>query len=433
MTTTVSFIIVLGILVFVHELGHFLVAKAFGVGVERFSIGFPPKMFGFQWGETEYCVSWIPLGGYVKLRGEDPEDVIDPNDPKMYSARPAKQRAGIVAAGPIMNLTLSFLLMPLVFMIGMNIPAFFEDPARIGWVVPGSAGDEAGMVTGDVIVALGGEQVADWEDLFETAALHEGETFSATVQRDGNTVEVKVDRKSVKGEDGLGVLPPMDPVVGRVAPGYPAHDAGLSPGDRILSVGGLPVNHWNEMARIIHESPGKSVTIALQRDGEKINLEVTPRMEEQSGRGLIGISPESQTVTRRYPAFEAISKGFKRNVELLGLTFRFLLDLVTFNASIKMLGGPIMIFQVTGEVARAGLTEFIAFMAFLSLQLGILNLLPIPVLDGGHLIFLGWEGVRGKPIDIRYREMAQRIGFLVLILLIIVVSYNDILRLLSGR
>ncbi|UCF30083.1 MAG: RIP metalloprotease RseP [bacterium] len=433
MTTTVSFIIVLGILVFVHELGHFLVAKAMGVGVDRFSIGFPPKMFGFRRGETEYCVSWIPLGGYVKLRGEDPEEDLDWDDPKMYSSRPPRQRAGIVIAGPVMNLVLSFILMSAVFLVGMSIPAFFEDPAIVGWIVPGSAGDKAGYQVGDVIVAFGDDQVEKWEDLFEAAAMQTNETFSARVLRNDHVVELPMNLEDMKGEEGLGVLPVMEPVVGRIAPGYPAQAAGLKPGDRILSVGGLPVNHWNEMARIIHGSPGKSITIGLERDGQTMRLDVTPQTDEKTGHGLIGISPESRTVSRRYPFFEAVARGVERNVELIKLTFRFLLDLVTFKASIKMLGGPIMIFQVTGEAARAGLSRFIEFMAFLSLQLGILNLLPIPVLDGGHLFFLGWEGIRGKPLDIRHREIAQRVGFLVLLLLIIVVSYNDILRLLSGR
>jgi regulator of sigma E protease len=222
-------------------------------------------------------------------------------------------------------------------------------------------------------------------------------------------------------------------VIGSLTPGYPAVEAGLMEGDRILSVGGLPVSHWNEMAQIIHGSPGKSVTIEIDREGQHHTLTVMPRLEEKSGRGLVGISPENETISRRYPVLESISRGFKRNVELLGLTFKFIWDLLTFNTSLKLLGGPIMIFQVTGEVARAGVSEFIAFMAFLSLQLGVLNLLPIPVLDGGHLLFLGLEGIKGRPLEPRSREMAQRIGFFLLLLLILVVSYNDILRILTSR
>ncbi len=433
MTTTLSFIIVLGVLVFVHELGHFLVAKATGVGVDRFSIGFPPKMVGFRYGETEYCISWIPLGGYVKLHGADPDEPADPGDVRMYSSRTPRQRAGIVAAGPIMNLAFSFILMPIVFMIGMNLPAFFESPVQVAWVVPDSIADAAGVENGDLLIQLGSREIANWEDLFEAAALASGDEIPLKINRNGEHFSVVVPVEELKSGNGLGVLPPLVPVIGSLTPGYPAVEAGLMEGDRILSVGGLPVSHWNEMAQIIHGSPGKSVTIEVDRDGTHQTLTVIPRLDEKSGRGLVGISPENETISRRYPVIESISIGFKRNVELLGLTFKFLWDLLTFNTSLKLLGGPIMICQVTGEVARAGISEFIAFMAFLSLQLGILNLLPIPVLDGGHLLFLGLEGIKGRPLEPRSREMAQRIGFFLLLLLILVVSYNDILRILTGR
>jgi regulator of sigma E protease len=192
MTTTLSFIIVLGVLVFVHELGHFLVAKSLGVGVDRFSIGFPPKMFGFKYGETEYCISWIPLGGYVKLHGEDPSEPADPNDSSLYSSRPPRQRAGIVAAGPIMNLTLSFVLMPLVFIIGMNIPAFFESPVQVGWVVPDSVADVAGVKNGDLLIRLGSKEIVNWEDLFEAAALVSGDEISLEIDRTGEHFSVVV-------------------------------------------------------------------------------------------------------------------------------------------------------------------------------------------------------------------------------------------------
>ncbi len=433
MTTTLSFIIVLGVLVFVHELGHFLVAKALGVGVDRFSIGFPPKMFGFRYGETEYCISWIPLGGYVKLRGEDPGETVDPDDPSLYSTRPPHQRAGIVAAGPIMNLTLSFILMPLVFMIGMNIPAFFESPVQVAWVVPDSVADAAGIKKGDHLIRLENREINNWEELFEAAAIATSDEVPLVINRDGKRLSIVIPVEDLKNGNGLGILPPLEPVIGTLAPGYPAIKAGLKVGDRILSVGGLPVSHWNEMAQIIHGSPGKSVTIEVDRGGEHLSLTVVPRLDEKSEQGLVGISPDNETIARRFPFVESVKRGFKRNLELLGLTFKFIWDLVTFNTSLKLLGGPIMIFQVTGEVAKAGIPEFIAFMAFLSLQLGILNLLPIPVLDGGHLLFMGLEGIKGRPLEPRYREMAQKIGFFLLILLILVVSYNDILRILSGR
>ncbi|NOY86269.1 MAG: RIP metalloprotease RseP [Deltaproteobacteria bacterium] len=433
MTTILSFIAVLGILVLVHESGHFLVAKAMGVGVDRFSLGFPPKMFGVKKGDTEYCVSWIPLGGYVKLRGEDPDEVADPQDPKMYSTRSPGQRAGIVAAGPVMNLILAFILMPMMFMIGINIPAFFERPVEVGWVAPDSPAEAAGLRPGDLVVRFNGEKTGDWEALFKAVSAAAGETATVDLVRDNRTLSIVVAGKDLKGNSGLGVFPPMAPVVGSLAPGYPAEKSGIKEGDLILAVGGLPVTHWNEMAQVIHGSPDKTITVVVKRGSEKLQVQVTPRLDEKTGRGFIGISPKSETITRRFGFMESISRGFKRNIELLKLTFGFLWDMITLHASIKFLGGPIMIFQVTGQAARAGLSEFIAFMAFLSLQLGILNLLPVPVLDGGHLFFLGLEKIKGRPLTPHVRETAQRIGFALLILLIVVVSYNDILRLFSGR
>jgi regulator of sigma E protease len=433
MTTTISFILVLGILVTVHELGHFLVAKALGIGVEKFSIGFPPRMFGFTRGETEYCISWIPLGGYVKLKGEGPDEVVeDPDDPTLFSARPPHQRAGVILAGPIMNLILAFIVMPLVFMVGMAVPSYLDDPPLAGWVEPGSPADKIGIIPGDLILNVNGEESATWEQFFEKVSQTADNLLEIQVQGSAGVRSVTIDLAET--EDGrIGIQPPMEPAIGALTPGYPAQKAGIEKGDRILSLGQIPVSHWSEMARIIHASAGKALTLKVLRGKEELSLSVTPVLDEKTGRGLMGISPMSENVIRRFGPVEAVVMGFERNVELLGMTFSFVWDLVSGQSSIKNLGGPIMIFQVTGEAARAGMAQFLAFMAFLSLQLGVLNLLPIPVLDGGHLVFLTAEGILRRPLDLRTREMAQKVGFFLLILLIIVISYNDILRIFGGR
>lgn len=433
MTTTISFIIVLGILVTVHELGHFLVAKALGIGVEKFSIGFPPRMFGFTRGETEYCISWIPLGGYVKLKGEGPDEVVeDPDDPTLFSTRPPYQRAGVILAGPVMNLVLAFIIMPLVFMVGLAVPSYLDDPPVAGWIEPGSPADKVGIIPGDLILNVDGEGTATWEQFFEKVSQTGGSNFEIQVQGSVGARSVTLDPAGAEG-GRIGIQPRLEPTIGVLTPGYPAQKAGVEKGDRILSLGQIPVSHWSEMARIIHASAGKTLTIKILRGEEELSLSVTPVLDEKTGRGLMGISPMSDTVTRRFGPAEAVAKGFERNVELLGMTFSFIWDLVTGQSSIKNLGGPIMIFQVTGEAARAGLAQFLAFMAFLSLQLGVLNLFPIPVLDGGHLVFLAAEGVLRRPLELRTREMAQRVGFFLLILLIVVISYNDILRILGGK
>jgi regulator of sigma E protease len=433
MTTTISFIVVLGILVTVHELGHFIVAKLLGIGVDRFSIGFPPKMFGFTKGETEYCISWIPLGGYVKLRGEGPdEEVVDADDPTLFSTRPPQQRGAVIIAGPIMNLVLAFIVMPLVFMVGMSVPTYLGDAPVAGWVEPGSAADRAGFIVGERIVSVSGADVDSWEAVFETMTAGSTTPQEVVVEGTGGSRTLTIDPPR-EDERGYGILPPMAPAIGSLTPGYPAQEAGIEKGDLILSLGGVPVSHWSEMARVIHGSAEKKITVVVKRGEETVSLEVTPRLDEASGHGLMGISPLSDTMVRRFGPVESLKRGAQRNLELLGMTFSFLWDLVSGNSSISNLGGPIMIFQVTGQAAKAGLAELLAFMAFLSLQLGVLNLLPIPVLDGGHLVFLTAEGLLRRPLDIKTQVIAQKVGFFLLITLIIVISYNDVLRLISSR
>ncbi len=431
MTATISFIIVLGILITVHELGHFLVAKGIGLRVERFSIGFPPKMFGFTRGDTEYCISWIPLGGYVKISGENPEESVkDPDDPKNFMSRPAYQRAAVILAGPLMNLVLAFLIMPFVFFIGTSVPSYLEKPPVAGWIQPESPADMAGLRTGDLILSVNGAQTPTWEDFFEKAAVPD--SIRIEVKRAQDIHFISLDQDSA-GKSGIGVFPSMDPVIGFLVKGGEAEKAGVREGDRVVSIGGLPVSDWNQMAQIIHNSPGKSMTFEIERDGDHKAFSITPVKDESTGYGLVGISPRTESVTRKFGIADSLRMGTARNFELLGLTFSFLWDLITFQSSIKNLGGPIMIFQVSGQAAKAGLNQFLAFMAFLSLQLGILNLLPIPVLDGGHLLFLSIEGITRKPVNVQTRETAQKVGFFLLLLLILVISYNDIARLLPGK
>lgn len=433
MTTTLSFIIVLGLLITAHELGHFLMAKALGIGVERFSIGFPPKMIGFTRGETEYCISWIPLGGYVKLKGEGPDEVVeDPDDPALFSTRPPLQRAAVILAGPVMNLIFAFVIMPVHFMVGTSVPSYFDKPPVTGWVEPGSPADAAGIVPGDLVLSVNGEPAGTWEKLFEKLSLAEGGSLTLEVRGRAGDRSFDLDLSSAE-EGRIGIQPPLEPAIGGLTPGYPAEKAGVQKGDKVLSLGQVPVSHWSEMARIIHASAGKTMTLKVLRGEEEVSLTVTPVLDEKTGRGLMGITPQTETVVRRFPVGEAIAKGFERNVELLGLTFSFIRDLVMGRSSISNMGGPIMIFQVSGQAARAGLAEFLWFLSFLSLQLGVLNLFPIPVLDGGHLVFLTAEGILRRPLELRTREMAQRVGFFLLILLILVISYNDILRLFGGR
>jgi regulator of sigma E protease len=353
MTTFLATIFVLGILIFFHELGHFLIAKKSGIKVERFSLGFPPKLIGKKIGDTEYCISWVPLGGYVKMAGEDPDQKEIKGEPWEFMSKPVHTRALVVFAGPAMN----FILAILIF-----------------WG----------------IIFFAGKQ-----------EIHE----------DTNQI-------------------------GLVAAGGPADEAGIRPDDRIISINGTEVATFVEMAEIIYEQVEKPVEVKWIRDGEKYTAMITTykdRILDETGEikyvGKIGIGPSYTTVKVGF--FRSLLEGVDTAVFILVETIKFIIGLITGAASIKLVGGPVFIAQVAGQTARAGFVSLLSFTALLSINLSLINVLPIPVLDGGHLLFLGIEKIKGKPLSLKQRAAMQQIGFAFLILLIIFITYNDFLRLIK--
>lgn len=429
MTTLISFIIVLGFLVLIHELGHFLVAKKLDVKVEKFSIGFGPRIFAFTKGETEYMISAIPLGGYVKLMGEDPGEEVE-NDPRDFASRPVSHRMAIIIAGPLMNLLLTFVLLPLVFMIGVNLPAYIDKEVSVGWVMSDSPAEESGFKAGDVVRQIDGDYVESWEAAVTTFASNPGRRLSLQVERDGGLAHIYLTPRLMEGDGSgyTGLVHHMAPIIGSVRSGSPAATGGLMAGDRINSVNGALVDHWIGMSSRIKASNGSPVTLLVARGSDELELTVTPTKDDTSGNYIIGVSYSTPMVLKKFGLMGAVNEGMKRAVGLTVLTVGILKKLVTLDLSVKSLGGPIMIAQATGAAAQAGLSEVLSLMAFISLQLGILNLLPIPVLDGGHVFFLLAELGLRKPISIKTREIAQQVGFAILITLMLVVSYNDIMR-----
>jgi regulator of sigma E protease len=426
--TFIYFLIVIGILVFVHEFGHFIMAKRAGVRVEKFSLGMGPKLFGFKKGDTEYIISALPLGGYVKMAGENPDE--EPTgDAGEFQSKTVWQRMKIAATGPLTNITLAFVVMPIVFMIG----TYTLGPARVGYIDKGSPADHAGFVVGDIVEKVNGRSVADWEKAEMLFAVNPETDVQVTIDRNGAkkalTLRPQLDPERQIGTSGL--YPDFPAEVGGLMKGLPAEKAGVQLHDKIISVNGKSVHYWNQFSTAIKNSQGKKQRISIARDGKQIDFSLTP--VEHNGQYIIGIQPFLKLVYKQYGFVESLRLGFDKTLDLIDLTFLTLKKLLTFNLSIKTLGGPVMIAQMSGKAAEAGFSTFLNFLAFVSISLGILNLLPIPVLDGGLILFLLIEAVRKKPLQRRTMEIAQSIGASVLITLIAVVSYNDVMRMFFSK
>jgi len=438
-------IVLLGILIFVHELGHFIFAKALGVKVLKFSLGFGPRLVGKTLGETEYCISAFPLGGYVKMLGEEQGEELEEADKRRaYSEQPVWKRFSIVFFGPIFNLLFAAVVFVGIFFAG--VPVSNPD---IGPVTKGSPAAVAGFKTGDRVLAIDGDKVLSWDDVERTLDESRGRELLFSVKRDGNTINVRVapEKKVVtdilgdrKEEWEIGAAPLIYPVVGEVMNGTPAEKAGLKKGDRITSIGQTAVDTWQDMTSLIHASPGVPLQFHMKRDGHVMDVTIVPEKKtvksptgEEKDIGLIGIAPEGNDFIRRYGPARAISLGFQRTWDVSVLTVLSIVKLIQRIIPAETIGGPIMIFEMAGRQASIGALNFFTFMAIISINLGILNLLPIPILDGGHLMFLTIEAIRKRPLSEKVVMVAQRVGLALLISLMVFALYNDIVRLITGK
>ena len=426
--TLIYFLIVIGILVFVHEFGHFIMAKRAGVRVEKFSLGMGPKLFGYKKGDTEYVISALPLGGYVKMAGENPDE--EPTgSPDEFQSKTVWQRVKIAVTGPLTNIVLAFVLMPLVFLVG----TYTIGPAAVGFVEKGSPAEKSGFRVGDVIEEINGRKITDWEKGAMLIAVNPDTDITVKIKRTGELLTLTL-RPTLDPERNIGTsgLYPDFPVeIGKLKPAFPAEKAGIKEHDKILSVDGMTVYYWNQFSTAVKESKGRKLVLEIEREGKRTQVTVTPT--ESEGRYVIGVEPIIPLIFRKYGFFESLSMGFDKTIESIDLTFITLKKLLTFNLSIKTLGGPVMIAQMSGQAAAAGLSSFLSLLAVISISLGILNLLPIPILDGGMVLFLVIEAVRKKPLSRRTMEISQSIGAAVLIALIAVVSYNDVVRMFFSK
>jgi regulator of sigma E protease len=438
--TIAAGIIMLGILVFVHELGHFCVAKFCGVKVLKFSLGFGPRLISHQWGETEYMICAIPLGGYVQMLGEgggeqgEDSEITAEEEQRSFAKKSVFKRMAIVAAGPIMNLILPFLILPLAYLVGINLPAYLDESPCVGYVVSGSEAEQAGFLRGDCIVKISGLTVATWTETGPALVNSAGSPIIFTLERDSVTADLIIDSENgaLEGLQSIGLLPEQSAVIGSLAPAMPAVEAGLQVGDRILAIGEREIVSWYELKSAIQEINGQSVAVVVDRNGEQFTFALVPKKVDGSDDFLIGVAPHHETVFKRFPLGKAISAGSDRTIELIELTLVFIQKLFAGHVSTSNIGGPITVVQIAGQAAQTDISSILSVLAFLSIQLGILNLLPIPILDGGHLFFYLFELVFRRPLSLRAREWAQQIGLILLVLLMVLAFYNDIVRMLGS-
>ncbi len=428
MTTLLSFLFVLGVLVFVHELGHFLMARRLGVRVLTFSLGFGPKIFKATRGDTEYCVSAIPLGGYVKMAGEHGEENRSGSSDEFMS-KSKWERFLVLIMGPAMNLVLAVLVMWLVLYQGAEEPAYEEEPPVVGRVVEDSPAARAGIAVGERIVSVAGRAVDTWDALFMEVlprAEREIPIVVRDVQGGERTLQVTPASQTRFEMGDLGVAPAVHPQIVQVMPGEPAERAGLRARDVIEAVDGDQVDHAELIARI-NASADVPLTLSVRRAGEPLEVRVTPALRGDIGLTGMTVAPY-ETRAVEPGLVEAFGMSLERNYEWSGLIFQTLWGLLTAETSPRQLVGPVGIAQLSGSAAQVGWVQLFSLMAMISLNLGILNLLPIPVLDGGHIFIMGMESVARRDFSMRVKERMLLAGFVVLMMLMVTVIYNDLTR-----
>jgi len=428
LTTILAFIFVLGVIVFVHELGHFVVARRNGIRVLTFSLGFGPKLLRVTRGGTEYCISAIPLGGYVKMAGENPDDP-RAGRPDEFLSKTKWQRFQVLLAGSVMNILLALVVMTVVLYRGADVPAFQSQPPVVGSLVAGSPAEKSGIRVGDRILRVAGREVGTWERFFVNVMPKAGREIEVVVERGGERVTIPVtpgsrDRFEV---GDIGVLPEMHPQIRLVNAGQAADRAGILVGDVLVGLDGRPVGTLEALVGTINRSAGKALRLTIRRGSDTRDVTVTPEL--RGGKGLIGVQFLPFEVRRIKPGpWQAVTMSVERNLEWSTLIFQTLGGLFSGEASPRQLVGPIGIAQLAGGAAQASFLDLFTLMAMISLNLGLINLLPIPVLDGGHIFILLVEGIARRDLSMKVKEQLLVAGFVVLMAVMVTVLYNDLMR-----
>ena len=440
-TNVLALIVVLSVLVVVHEFGHFAVAKFFGFPVEVFSVGFGKRLFGRKWRGTDYRVSAIPLGGYVRVIGLGPDEstVTEGTSREAPPVGKRWQRALVLLAGPVMNLALALVLHSTVFAVGTRVPAYELEPPVVRVVEPDSPGAQAGFQPGDRVLSIGGRETPRWRDVLFIFGMNARERLDVEVERNGRRTVLQVTPKpSTKYDLGyVGLLPDFGTNVrariAKVIGGSPAARAGLRADDVILSVAGQPIQGAPDQVftkfvdAVASAAPGP-FPVEYLRDGRAGSVNVTPRQEGDSWKVGVQVVGDLPEVVERFSLGQSVVEGWRRVETDFKMTLAVIGRLFRGTASMKSMSGPLDIAKFSGEAARTGAVPLVAFMAAISLQLGIFNLLPIPVLDGGHLFLLSLEGIARRDFSLRVKERILQVGFVMILALLAVVLYNDLAK-----
>jgi len=448
LTSLLSFLVAIGILVAVHEFGHFWVARRLGVKVLRFSIGFGKPLWRWQKGPdaTEYVISAIPLGGYVKMLDEREGKVAVEDLPRAFNRQPVGSRIAIVAAGPLANFIFAVFAYWLVFVLGVEGLKPVVDEVQ-----PDSPAAVAGLRHGDEIIAVDGESTPTMNSVVQallykavkgesvTLRVRDSQGFERQLALSLPPVGEEAGSPDILEKVGITPLKPVvEPVIDEVLAGSAAERAGLQPGDRVIAIDGEPIEEWSELVERVQAHPGVPMTMVVERRGERVELEVTPEMVNAGEReiGRIGAAvkpppalPESYRAVQQYSPLPAVAEALRKTWEMSAMTVRMLGKMLTGQASLENVSGPITIAQYAGYTAAVGLVQFVGFLAIISISLGVINLFPVPVLDGGHLLYYFIELVKGSPLSEQAQMLGQRIGIALLAALMALAFYNDIVRL----
>ncbi len=427
-------LVLLGVMILIHELGHYWAARFFDVRVEAFSFGFGPRLFGFRKGETDFRFSAILFGGYVKMAGEQPGEEAS-SDPRAFLAKPRWQRLIIAFAGPFMNIVLAVALMTGLFMVRFPKIPVVHSPT-VGWMEPNSAAAKAGIHEGDRIVQI--DEVANptWDDI----AMHELSSANRPMQvavmrgseRLALAVTPQLDEKNGIGTAGW--LEQEEVQVAGIEADMPAAQAGLKPDDVLVAVNGQAIRSRPKLHEVILATNGAPIDLVYKRNGVEHSVKLTPTKTSTDGvdRMRIGVSLEARMVITKLPFPEAFAESVKQNYRGAGMIYKLLENIVQRKMSAKSLEGPVRIAQISGQAAREGATKFIGLMAMVSLNLAIFNLLPIPILDGGVILMLLVEMILRRDLSLQVKEAVIKVGFVFLMAVVVFVLYNDISKIIAG-